>query len=145
MVVTAAAVVGKIFWRAALTAQEEFAGLDEALDLLEIRGLIRRFRAGGLGGEEYGFCHGLIQEGAYRLLPTIERRARHAAVAGFIEQAAPARPGEWATALAYHWKRAGENDRAIAYLIEAAERVCDQLGQAGSCRTVRRSPRATSR
>ena len=123
MVVTAAAVVGKIFWRAALTAQEEFAGLDEALDLLEIRGLIRRFRAGGLGGEEYGFCHGLIQEGAYRLLPTIERRARHAAVAGFIEQAAPARPGEWATALAYHWKRAGENDRAIAYLIEAAERA----------------------
>ena len=81
-----AAVVGRSFWRnvvAAVSAEQE---VDEALDELERRDLVRREHASRLEGDvEYRFRHALIRDVAYSTLPRAERAGRHADVARYIE------------------------------------------------------------
>jgi predicted ATPase len=119
-----AAVVGKTFWRGAL---EELAvgsaGVDEALDGLERRNLIRR-EAGSMleGDEQYAFTHDIIRDGAYAHIPKTKRAQRHRQVAEFLE-GATADIGETAGALASHWRAAGDGKRAIAHLLRAAEQA----------------------
>lgn len=70
--------------------------------------------------QQYSFKHGLIREVAYASIPRGRRRESHAAVAAFLEQSTSG-GGATATALAQHWREAGDNERAIKYLIVAAE------------------------
>jgi class 3 adenylate cyclase len=115
-----AAVVGKVFWRGAL---EPLAGLAEALDSLEARDLIRREPLSWIEGEEqFTFKHVLIREVAYATLPRATRKERHAAVARFLEHST-AGAAATATALADHWLEAGDAERAIAYLVKAADQA----------------------
>ena len=107
-----ASVVGKIFWRGALARLGTGDGLDEALDSLEARDLIRPEPASRLqGDQEFSFKHMLIREVAYATLPRAARRQRHAAVARFVEDAAGDRLGEAASLLAHHWREAGMTNR----------------------------------
>jgi class 3 adenylate cyclase len=119
-----AAVVGKVFWRGAL---ERMGGsgtnLSEALDLLEARDLIRREPSSWIEREEqFTFKHVMIREVAYATLPRAKRKERHAVVAGFLEEAT-GEAGATATALAQHWREAGDNERALEYLLLAAEQA----------------------
>jgi class 3 adenylate cyclase len=119
-----ASVVGRVFWRGAL---ERLGGdgtrLSEALDSLEARDLIRRESLSWIEGEhQYSFKHALIREVAYATLPRAGRRERHSAVAGFLEEAT-AGAAATATALAEHWREAGEPARAVDYLLVAAEQA----------------------
>jgi class 3 adenylate cyclase len=119
-----AAVVGKVFWSGALArmARDEGARL-AALDSLEGRDLIRRDPVSRLQGQQqFAFKHQLIYEVAYATLPRALRRERHAAVAGFLEEAVT-EAGDVAPALAQHWREAGESERAIAYLLAGAEQA----------------------
>jgi class 3 adenylate cyclase/tetratricopeptide (TPR) repeat protein/ABC-type oligopeptide transport system ATPase subunit len=120
-----AAVVGKVFWSGALAAMadgRDRTHLEDALDLLEARDFIHRETASQIEGDhEYTFRHMLILEVAYTTLPRAARRARHAAVARFITNAAGERVAEVAALLAHHWREAGEDDRARDSLIMAAE------------------------
>jgi class 3 adenylate cyclase len=119
-----ASVIGRVFWRGAL----EYIGgegtrLSEALDLLEARDLIRRESVSWIRGEEqFAFKHMLIREVAYATLPRAARRERHAAVAGFLEQATSGAAAT-STALAQHWREAGDSERAVGYLLGAAEQA----------------------
>ena len=118
-----AAVVGKVFWRGALAAPVAGADLDELLDRLEARDLIRRESVSRLEGEQqFVFKHMLIREVAYATLPRAVRRARHAEVAAFLEAEAGERSGEWATVLAHHWHEAGDSEQELRYVLAAAER-----------------------
>jgi len=119
-----AAVVGKVFWRGAL---ERMGGngtnLSEALDLLEARDLIRREPSSWIEREEqFTFKHVMIREVAYATLPRAKRKERHAVVAEFLEEAT-GDAGATATALAQHWREAGDNERALEYLLLAAEQA----------------------
>ena len=118
-----AAVVGKVFWRGALTRlQPERTDLSAVLGSLEHRGLIRREAVSGIRGEhQFSFKHVLIRDVAYQTLPRPERRQRHAAVAQFLEEATP-ELGE-AAALAHHWREAGESKRALPYVLAAADQA----------------------
>jgi class 3 adenylate cyclase/tetratricopeptide (TPR) repeat protein len=118
-----ASVVGKVFWQGAL---ERFGGNGRntswLLDSLEARDLIRAEpRSQFVGDREFSFKHILIREVAYATLPRAARRARHAIVARFIEEAAADRLGESASLLAHHWREAGDRDQALRYLLIAAE------------------------
>jgi class 3 adenylate cyclase len=119
-----AAVVGKTFWRGALERMAEGgADLWEVLDSLESRDLIRREPFSWIEGEEqFSFKHVMIREVAYATLPRATRKDRHAAVAEFLE-AATAAAAATATALAQHWREAGRDDRALDYLLLAAEQA----------------------
>jgi class 3 adenylate cyclase len=126
--ILAASVVGKHFWPGVLHAFGDLTGVDGALGALESRDLIRREPSSQVQGEaEFSFKHILIREVAYSTLPRADRKGRHAAVARYIEDAAGDRTRNLAWVLAYHWREAGEPDRALPYLIKAAELAHEQL------------------
>jgi class 3 adenylate cyclase/tetratricopeptide (TPR) repeat protein len=117
-----AAVVGKVFWRGALLGARG-AAVDDALDRLEQRDLVRREPGSRLHGDpQFVFRHMLIREVAYATLPRSVRRERHAEIAEFLEDAAGDRVGEWATILANHWRDAGNPERELHWVLAAAER-----------------------
>jgi class 3 adenylate cyclase len=118
-----ASVVGRVFWRGALTRIAERDNLTALLGSLEVRDLIRREAVSRIrGDQQYGFKHGLIHDVAYQRLPRAERRERHAAVAGFLEDAT-GEMGQSNEALAHHWREAGEHRRAVDCLIAAADQA----------------------
>ena len=120
-----ASVVGKVFWRGSLAAMEHRA-IDNVLDALEARDLIRREAVTQIHGEaEFSFKHVLIRDVAYGSLRREDRRLRHAAVARFVEAMANEQVRDMASLLAYHWQEAGEPARAIDYFLIAAERARD--------------------
>jgi class 3 adenylate cyclase len=124
-----AAVVGKTFWRGALERiAGEANGIPELLGALESRDLVVRETRSIIEGEQqYSFKHVLIREVAYELLPRARRQERHAAVAHFFEDST-AELGEITTALARHWRDAGDGSRAVDYFIRAGEQA--ELGWA---------------
>jgi class 3 adenylate cyclase/tetratricopeptide (TPR) repeat protein len=118
-----ASVIGKSFWRGALAAIGDEQQLDPILDALEARDLIRREPTSRVEADrEFAFKHILIREVAYGTLPRAARRERHAAVAKYLEQQAGDAP-DIAWFLAHHWREAGENGKAVEYLLAAAERA----------------------
>jgi class 3 adenylate cyclase/tetratricopeptide (TPR) repeat protein len=126
-----AAVIGKIFWRGALLGMgdRQASALDDDLDQLETRDFVRRERASQIQDDrEYVFKHMLIREVAYATLPRAARRERHAAAARFIEAASSERLAEAAAVLAHHWREAGDESRAVEYLLMAADHAARRWG-----------------
>ena len=119
-----ASVVGKVFWLGALEHMESGGDrLAELLDSLERRDFVRREPVSRLSGDrQFSFKHGTIRDVAYATLPRQERRERHRAAAEFLERATPEIPAA-ASALAHHWREAGEDPRAVDYLVIAAEQA----------------------
>ena len=117
-----AAVAGRVFWRGAVERMApDPEALSEALAQLERRELITRQKSSAFEGhEQYVFNHVLVRDVAYELLPRAVRRERHRDAALFFEQAS-GEFGEAETALARHWREAGERDRALSYFVAAAE------------------------
>ena len=119
-----AAVVGRTFWRDLLASLDPGPGLDEALEWLEEREYIRRERVSEVEGDQaYSFRHVSLHEVAYSTLPRAARRERHAAVARLAEETFVDRHRALAAILARHWREAGETERAIEYLVDAAEQA----------------------
>jgi len=118
-----AAVVGRVFWRGALSRISPREGLSTLLGSLEERDLIRREAVSRIrGDQQFAFKHALIREVAYQRLPRAARRDRHAAVGAFLEETT-GEMGQSAEALAYHWREAGESEQAVRYLIAAADQA----------------------
>jgi class 3 adenylate cyclase len=119
-----AAVVGKVFWTGALERMSSGElDLAELLDSLEGRDLIRRESVSRLrGDQQYSFKHDLIRDAAYATLPRPQRRKRHAEVAAFLEETTSETPAA-ASALAQHWREAGEDRRAADYLVIAGDQA----------------------
>lgn len=119
-----ASVVGKIFWTGALRALGGNGQRVAVLDRLEARDLVRRQASSRIeGDDEFSFKHILIREVAYATLPKTARRTRHGTVARFLEEATGDRAAESASLLAHHWREAGDTDRAVDYLLVAAEQA----------------------
>jgi class 3 adenylate cyclase len=124
-VVLAASAIGKVFWLGALERlHADGGGLHEVLDSLEHRGLLRREAVSRIGGDaQYAFKHMLIREVAYETLPKARRRELHALAAEFIEDVAGERRAEWAPVLALHYRLSEQPDRAVEYLLIAADQA----------------------
>jgi predicted ATPase len=117
-----AAVVGRVFWRGALTRISADTDLG-ALGTLEERDFIRREAVSRITGEQqFAFKHAVIRDVAYERLPRAARRERHAAVAEFLEERTGA-VGQANEAIAEHWREAGESDRAVDCLLIAADQA----------------------
>jgi predicted ATPase len=97
--------------------------LEDVLDSLEERDLIRQEARSWIEREDqFTFKHALIRDVAYATLPRTRRKELHAVVARFLEQAT-AGAGATASALARHWIEAGDNERALEYLLLAADQA----------------------
>ncbi len=117
-----AAVVGKVFWRGLLERLDSRnARLGASLGALEERGLIRHDGVSRIAGhDQYSFRRGLMRNVAYATVPRARRRERHAEVARFLEETTTA-TGESASTLAFHWRAAGDHERAVSYFVTAAD------------------------
>jgi class 3 adenylate cyclase len=118
-----ASVVGKVFWSGAVA---RLGGPDdrlgEALDLLEWRDMIRREPVSQIRGyEQFRFKHMVIKDVAYASLPRARRREGHAIVAQFLEEVGIGRDS--LAMLAHHWREAGDRQKAVHYLVAAAEQA----------------------
>jgi class 3 adenylate cyclase len=117
-----AAVAGRVFWRGALERMTpDSTTLSSALVELERRDLIARQTVSAFEGQQqYTFSHVLVRDVAYELLPRSVRQDRHREAALFFE-AVGGESGEVGAALARHWRDAGDSEKAIQYLVAAAE------------------------
>lgn len=117
-----ASVAGRVFWRGALEEIGCSSEISALLGSLEARGMIGREAVSRIqGDQQFAFRHGLIHDVAYATLPRAARRARHAAVARFLERTTAA--GQSHEALAHHWREAGEAENAYDHLMTAAEQA----------------------
>ena len=115
-----ASVAGRVFWDGAVSSMEDGRDVRTLLGSLERRDLVRRESVSRLQGQQqFRFKHALICDVAYQRLTRAARRTRHEAVARFLEDASAAAVA--ADALAHHWREANRPDRAVDYLIAAAE------------------------
>jgi tetratricopeptide (TPR) repeat protein len=97
---------------------------DLQLDTLEAKGLIR---LATIDPElEYLFRHALVQDAAYESLLKQERRSLHRTVGEIVEELYPERVTELAAVLAMHFEQAGDTERALRYLLEAAKFAKDR-------------------
>jgi class 3 adenylate cyclase/tetratricopeptide (TPR) repeat protein len=104
--------------------------LDEVLDALEAKELIRREPTSRMRGDaEFSFRHILIRDVCYATLPRAERKTAHDAVARYIEGVAGEMDRELAWLLAHHWEQAGDARRAIDYLLLSAERAQEAMAE----------------
>ncbi|MDB4985848.1 MAG: Serine/threonine protein kinase PrkC, regulator of stationary phase, partial [Myxococcaceae bacterium] len=89
----------------------------QALALLAERDIVR-----AVNPSEHAFAHDLVREVLYGAIPLDERPSLHAAVAGAIETLLPDELEAAVERLAYHYREAGQWERAVHFLVRAAER-----------------------
>ena len=118
-----ASVVGRVFWDGALARLiPDPARVSELLQLLEDRDLVRREPASRFHGhQQFRFKHALIRDVAYAALPRATRRDAHAAVAAFLEELHADRQAP--AGVGHHWLQAGNPERALGYLVAAADQA----------------------
>jgi class 3 adenylate cyclase len=124
-VILNASVVGEVFWRGVLERLSGDAStLDECLDLLELRDLIRRADSSRIQGDvEFSFKHSSIRDVAYDTLAKSTRRDRHRAVAEYLEARTSGTAVSAASLLAHHWEEAGDAAKTVQWLIASAEQA----------------------
>jgi class 3 adenylate cyclase len=117
-----ASVVGRVFWRGALTEMADRPELSSLLGSLEARNLVGREAVSRIrGDQQFGFKHGLIHDVAYQSLPRAARRERHAAVARFLERETDVSQSH--EALSHHYREAGDVDHAVEHMLAAADQA----------------------
>src|SRR5262249_30828947 len=110
-----ASVVGRVFWRGALAEMEDRDDLSQLLGSLEARDLIHREAVSRIRGhQQSGSKPGPTPAGASPPPPRAARRAKHGAVARYLE--ATTDVGQSHEALGHHWRAAGEKERAVEHL-----------------------------
>jgi ABC-type oligopeptide transport system substrate-binding subunit/class 3 adenylate cyclase len=131
MLLQRAAVVGRLFWDAAVVElrAKEGSGLDEEeiaslLETVRERELIfRREHSAFTGAEEYIFKHALLRDVTYETVLLGLRRVYHKQVARWLEVAAEKRIGEYLGLIAGHYELAGEGEKAVEYLLRAGDQA----------------------
>jgi class 3 adenylate cyclase/DNA-binding transcriptional ArsR family regulator len=118
-----AAVIGRTFAGGLL--EGVWSGTREALarglEALERAGLVTRQGEGGLA--RYEFRHALVRDTAYGLLLREPRERHHRAAALALEACFPEVVAGQPEHVAHHWEAAGAPERALPYLVRAAERA----------------------
>jgi tetratricopeptide (TPR) repeat protein len=126
IVIQLASIFGKVFWESGLRALDTRTGghTAEPLVALEHKDLLRGLAQSQFRGDrEYTFKHDLIRDVAYDRLPKAERRALHGRAADWLEHTAGEQVESYFDQLAHHAVQAGQQKRAMGYLILAAERA----------------------
>jgi class 3 adenylate cyclase/tetratricopeptide (TPR) repeat protein len=121
-----AAVIGKVFWAAAVAeiGGRELADVELALHELARKEFVRPARTTSMEGEsEYAFWHLIVRDVAYAQIPRAGRARRHRSAADWIERKAGERVEDLAEVLAHHYIEALELARAAGDARQAAELV----------------------
>ena len=104
--------------------EEKYRELMERTHYLQYAGL--RIRPNGRGSPRYSFVHALYQNVIYDRVRPAQRRRLHQKIGARIETAYDGATDDVAAELALHFERAGDYERAIRYLIQAAQKATRQ-------------------
>ena len=117
----AASVAGARFTPVAIAAALA-TDLEEVEERCASLARTRRFLRARPADEEggYGFLHALYRDAVYERVPPSRRARLHARFAEHLERAYGAEAGAHAAELAVHFERAGERERALPWLLQAA-------------------------
>ena len=118
-VASVASVIGSTFGLPLLERLIEAEGLRSALSELQRLDLVVEERR--RPSPEYRFRHGLVQEVAYASLTDTRRSELHLAAGTALEELHAGTLEEVYEPLARHFSAAGESEKAIAYLLDAAD------------------------
>jgi class 3 adenylate cyclase/tetratricopeptide (TPR) repeat protein len=121
-----AAVVGRLFWDAAVAelriTDEPAPAVGASLEAVQRRELIfRHERSAFAGTQEYAFKHALLHDVTYETVLLRLRRRFHRQAAAWLEAHAGERIGEYLSPIARHYELAGEAAQASAYLRRVGE------------------------
>ena len=126
-----AAVIGHVFWDAALAALRP--GATDALPaLLRKELIVRRDGSAFDDAVEYSFQHHLLQQVTYDTVLKAPRRAGHAAAAAWLAQRLGERAGEYLAVAAEHYERAGDDEQALIYFERAATDAISRYANAAA-------------
>jgi class 3 adenylate cyclase/tetratricopeptide (TPR) repeat protein len=115
-----AAVVGRVFWEAAVAALAPSDDVVDALTATRDRAFVFTREPSSFDGtREYAFKHALLRDVTYETVLIRDRRPLHRAAAEWIETVAGDRIGEFRELVADHYVRAEEPGRAAASLLAA--------------------------
>ncbi len=121
-VLRVASVIGREFTRLVLgRVAESSLAVGDALRELTAAGLIHERRL--FPEVEYAFKHALTYDVAYASVPAQERRTLHRRIADSVEALHGERLAEIAPLLARHYSAAEDWQRALDYLVRAADRA----------------------
>ena len=122
-----AAVVGRIFWDAAVAALDPLDDVLGALATTRDRDFVHtREPSSFANASEYAFKHALLRDVAYETVLLRDRGPLHRAAAQWIAAVAGDRIGEFRELVADHYLRADEPGRAAAELLAAGLAWRDQ-------------------
>jgi tetratricopeptide (TPR) repeat protein len=114
-----AAVVGHVFWDAALETLEPGAASALA-NLLRKELIVQRDGSAFDDAVEYSFGHHLLHQVCYETVLKAPRRAGHAAAAAWLAQRLGERTNEFLAVAAEHYDRAGDEGQALEFFEKAA-------------------------
>ena len=119
----AASVLGERFWLSGVSAiLGSEADLLSRLALLEELEVVARSRSGRFPGErQYVFRHALVRDAAYATLTQDDRKTAHRLAAEWLERVGETDP----VVMADHLDNGGEPDRAVPWILRAAEAAYD--------------------
>ncbi len=123
LVLQAAAVIGRRFGVSLLSRVLGTPAEHAARSLEDLHRLDFVFPSASDPELMYSFKHALTQDVVYGSLLERRRRQYHAAVGTGLEALYAERPGEIVELLAYHFGRAGEDEKAVDYGVRAAEKA----------------------
>ncbi|UQA57665.1 protein kinase domain-containing protein [Polyangium aurulentum] len=107
--------------------------LDEASLQQDLAALVSRelvHQSGILPRARYTFKHTLVQEIAYESLLKNARKQHHRHIAEVLEESFPALAESQPEQLAHQWASAGVTDRAVGYLLRAAQKSMQRWANA---------------
>lgn len=124
-IIQAASVFGSAFWESGVEILSQTSSkTHELLEALSEKDFIRREARSQIHGDaEYAFKNMLIRDVAYEILPKSERRALHERALNWLEEKTSGREEEYLDILSHHAVEAHLKDRALSYLMRAAERA----------------------
>jgi DNA-binding response OmpR family regulator/class 3 adenylate cyclase len=122
------AAIGRRFSYRLLRAADPDAVPDEALARLVGSGLV--FRRGEPPAATYEFKHALVRDAAYGMLSGRRRRQLHGRIAAALEAQFADIVDNQPELLARHWAEAGDAEKAIDYVLAAAERALLRAAEA---------------
>ncbi len=124
-----ASVVGRIFWDTIVTrlqaeGEQPIANTRDLFNKLRRRELIRwREQSAFDGTKEYIFKHTILRDVTYESVLRRQRRVYHAQIADWLVERSGDRINEYIGLIAEHYERAGQTEKALAYLNQAAEQA----------------------
>ena len=139
-VIQQAAVIGRVFWDAAVAYLEQAEGnrlnpaeLTDRLAALRHKELVfQRETSAFAEANEHIFKHAILRDVTYETVLKRLRRAYHARAAEWLIEHSRERQTEFAGLIAEHLERAGQAEQALDYLFQAGEHAlaCYATGEA---------------